>query len=254
MAHLPGVPVLDLGGATLLPGLIDAHVPDGRCLPTPGRREVIQRRRATRFPVSESGSTCGPAVYRYPPRIYQTERRPPGARVFRLRITDGVLQIDGRACIPCRTTEFGSARFAPGHLETVVSLLERFDEAAVAFSLVRHVGSRSGVWSPKHFIPAEVPIDAFWQCLSNNIVPHMSAVVRRSAVLDVGGYDVSMRTSQDFDLWLRMSLVHKFVRSSKVTANYRWHEAQTGGPTECRPAATRNPFVPRGPAFGPDHE
>jgi glycosyltransferase involved in cell wall biosynthesis len=115
----------------------------------------------------------------------------------------------------------------PTHLEIVVGLLERFDEAAVAFSLVRHVGSKSGTWSPKHFIPAGVPTDAFWQCLSNNIVPHMSSVVRRSAVLDIGGYDVSMRRSQDFDLWLRMSQIHKFVRTSEVTANYRWHEAQT---------------------------
>jgi glycosyltransferase involved in cell wall biosynthesis len=115
----------------------------------------------------------------------------------------------------------------PEHLEIVVGLLERFDEAAVAFSLVRHVGSRSGIWSPKHFIPADVPTDAFWQCLSNNIVPQMSAVVRRIAALDVGGYDDSMRRSQDFDLWLRMSLIHKFVRASVVTANYRWHEVQT---------------------------
>lgn len=114
----------------------------------------------------------------------------------------------------------------PNHLEVLVELLEQFEEAAVAFSLVKYVGGRSGVWQPKHFIAADRPVEAFSQCLRNNLVPQMSAVVRRSALLEVGGYDESMRRSQDYDLWLRLSRNHRFVRSSKVTASYRSHPAQ----------------------------
>jgi len=114
----------------------------------------------------------------------------------------------------------------PNHLDVLVELLERFEEAAVAFSLVKYVGGRSGVWEPKHFIAADRPVEAFSQCLRNNLVPQMSAVVRRSALLEVGGYDENMRRSQDYDLWLRLSRNHRFVRSSKVTASYRSHPAQ----------------------------
>jgi glycosyltransferase involved in cell wall biosynthesis len=117
-------------------------------------------------------------------------------------------------------------RWLPNHLEVVAGLLDRFDAAAVAFSPVRHEGSRSGVWQPRHFIPAGEPVDAFWACLMNNIVPQMSAVVRRAALLEVGGYDASMRRSQDYDLWLRLSREHRFVRSAEVTASYVAHPEQ----------------------------
>jgi len=113
------------------------------------------------------------------------------------------------------------------HLEVVVELLERFEEAAVAFSLVKYVGGRTGVWHPKHFIAAGRPVEAFSQCLRNNLVPQMSAVVRRSALVEVGGYDESMRRSQDYDLWLRLSRKYRFVRSSQITATYRSHPGQT---------------------------
>jgi hypothetical protein len=54
----------------------------------------------------------------------------------------------------------------------------------------------------------------------------MSAVTRRAAVEAVGGFDESIRTAPDFDLWLRMARKFLFVSSDAITANYRWHVAQ----------------------------
>jgi hypothetical protein len=52
------------------------------------------------------------------------------------------------------------------------------------------------------------------------------AVTRRTAVLSVGGFDESLRSSVDFDLFLRLSLVGPFVSTSRVTTRYRWHGDQ----------------------------
>jgi len=37
-----------------------------------------------------------------------------------------------------------------------------------------------------------------------NIYTHGSAMFRKEVILNIGGYDEAMKTSQDFELWLRM--------------------------------------------------
>jgi glycosyltransferase involved in cell wall biosynthesis len=112
----------------------------------------------------------------------------------------------------------------PHHIETVVGLLDRHANAAVAFSGVRYVGSRSGVWT--NFPCSEQPKRVLRECYQYTLVPAMSAVTRRAAVEAVGGFDESIRTAPDFDLWLRMARKFLFVSSDAITANYRWHVAQ----------------------------
>jgi hypothetical protein len=72
----------------------------------------------------------------------------------------------------------------------------------------------------------ETPFDAFWPSFRTTIVLMNSAINRRQAILDVGGFNESIIVSPDYDLWLRISRHHKFVSTPKVTANYRWHSTQ----------------------------
>lgn len=51
-------------------------------------------------------------------------------------------------------------------------------------------------------------------------------MVRREALLSIGGFDESERFSVDFDLWLRLARRSRFVATHEVTADWRWHEAQ----------------------------
>jgi len=112
----------------------------------------------------------------------------------------------------------------PHHLEVVCGLLDRFPEAAVAFSRVRLFGARDGIYglSPCDNRPGTLFRESFEQ----TVVPAMSVVTRRSALLQVGGYSEHIRHAPDFDLWLRMSRAYLFVSSPLVTSNYRWHESQ----------------------------
>lgn len=115
----------------------------------------------------------------------------------------------------------------PHHLETVVGLLEKFPEAAVGFSAVEFFGSREGTWQTQ--LPEAQPADAFWECLRHTCVPQMTAVVRRSVLAAVGGYQQpspAYRSAPDYDLWLRISRNYPFVATRQVTARYRWHPKQ----------------------------
>ncbi len=119
----------------------------------------------------------------------------------------------------------------PNHLATVCGLLDQFPEAAVAYSAVRFIGAKTGTWSNPccHHQPQMV----FWECLGATIVPAMSAVTRTAPLLALGGFDESVRTAPDFDLWLRMSRSHPFVSTPEITSNYRWHASQiSSSPTK----------------------
>ena len=52
-----------------------------------------------------------------------------------------------------------------------------------------------------------------------------TTVARRQAVLDVGGFDESLRRCEDFDLWLRLAGRGRFVYSREVLGWRRLHPA-----------------------------
>jgi hypothetical protein len=72
----------------------------------------------------------------------------------------------------------------------------------------------------------EGPSHLLWDCFEETIVPAMSAIVRRQAAMDIGGFREEIRTSPDFEFWLRLSAKHPFVWTREVTANYRRHPHQ----------------------------
>lgn len=68
------------------------------------------------------------------------------------------------------------------------------------------------------------PLDAGevrWRLLLGNMLAHGSMLLRREAVLSVGGYDESLRRAQDFDLWLRLSRSHRIGTVADVLYDYR---------------------------------
>lgn len=69
-----------------------------------------------------------------------------------------------------------------------------------AYSVVGRGGERLGVVTP----PSD-PSEARWRLLVSNPFAHGSMMLRRSAVLAVGGYDESFERAQDYELWVRLS-------------------------------------------------
>jgi Glycosyltransferases involved in cell wall biogenesis len=112
----------------------------------------------------------------------------------------------------------------PTHIEEVAGLLDRFPQSAVAFSRIQRFGDEDVIAPP--YVPEGPPSFMFWQLIEENIVAQSSAVVRREMLLRNGGYDESLRYSEDYDLWLRLSRRYQFVCTSAVTAGYRVHPNQ----------------------------
>jgi hypothetical protein len=60
----------------------------------------------------------------------------------------------------------------------------------------------------------------FDRLLAANFIPSATVTVRRSAVIDAGGYDESL-PYDDYDMWLRLSHRSGFSYCEGVVANYR---------------------------------
>ena len=111
---------------------------------------------------------------------------------------------------------------APDRLRLQVEHLRRHPEAVVVGGAYDLIDSRGRLlrreWPAtddaalqSHALDGQTPI------------AHPTALMRRSSVREVGGYDESMRTGQDNDLWLRLGEVGELACVPAVVLGYRQH-------------------------------
>jgi hypothetical protein len=90
-------------------------------------------------------------------------------------------------------------RFLPGKLSRQVRYLEAHPEVAVVGTSARRVDIEGRVIGP--FFPPQRPADIAFHLLHSSPICHVSALMRRDALLAVGGYDEAYRYAADFKLW-----------------------------------------------------
>ncbi|HLS48067.1 MAG TPA: glycosyltransferase family A protein [Gemmatimonadales bacterium] len=110
----------------------------------------------------------------------------------------------------------------PDHLERVAPLLEATPGAVLACGRVR--GRMAA--EDRELPDTEAPFSAIRMLWRRNPVLQSAAIVRRSAILEAGGYRPEMRFAEDYDLWFRLARRGPFVCSSMATVNYRAHPDQ----------------------------
>jgi glycosyltransferase involved in cell wall biosynthesis len=112
--------------------------------------------------------------------------------------------------------------WAPTFVEEMVIALQGTD-AALAYCGWQNVGAVRSSAEP--YVPPdyekEGKLHAFLRSASP--WPIHAALVRSKVMEAVGGFDESLRTCMDYDLWLRIGLFHPIVRVPKVLAFYRHH-------------------------------
>jgi glycosyltransferase involved in cell wall biosynthesis len=116
-------------------------------------------------------------------------------------------------------------RWRPRHVEVVGGMLERTPDAVAGFGAVQAFGLNDQIFSgyvPQSGAAETVLVEAFSDWLH---IP-TGAIVRRSALLEIGGFDETERYAVDFDVWLRLARGHRFVATDEVTADWRWHADQ----------------------------
>ncbi|AII51140.1 hypothetical protein N008_03975 [Hymenobacter sp. APR13] len=116
--------------------------------------------------------------------------------------------------------------YLPNKLATQVPVLEAAGpEAGVVFSDLSKIDPQgntivASIYDSGQIIPAEG--DVWLSLLRANFIGTMTTLVRRSSLEKVGPYDESL-VYEDWDMWLRLSRVCKFIYQPEVTALYRIH-------------------------------
>ena len=79
----------------------------------------------------------------------------------------------------------------------------------------------------------------FDRLLVSNFIPSSAVTVRRSAIINVGGYDASL-SYDDYDMWLRLSHRCRFSYCEGIVANYRLVSSSMSHSIAWKPSMTRS--------------
>lgn len=105
-------------------------------------------------------------------------------------------------------------------LEAQYKALQANPQAAVAYSWVDYIDESGNFFRSASHITANG--DVYEQLLLNNFLENGSnPLIRRQALADVGGFDAELASSEDWDMWLRLSARYEFVAVSSAQVLYR---------------------------------
>jgi GT2 family glycosyltransferase len=108
----------------------------------------------------------------------------------------------------------------PNRLSTQIRFLRTRPQVAVAGSFVYHMG-RTPQWDRLVRLPVEHQQIA--ETLPRyNCLYHPSVMLRREAILALGGYRPEFRNSEDYDLWLRASRAYELANIPVALLRYRF--------------------------------
>jgi glycosyltransferase involved in cell wall biosynthesis len=111
----------------------------------------------------------------------------------------------------------------PKRIGTLVEFMRQHPEIAVAGSFVYHMGRR-----PADDRLVRVPVEhaEIVRTLErDNCMYHPSVILRRDAILGVGGYRTEFRNTEDYDLWLRVAKKHRLANIPEPLLRYRFSVA-----------------------------
>lgn len=115
-------------------------------------------------------------------------------------------------------------RLLPDKLADQVAALEADRSVDLVYGDVHYVEDRNGrVWDPRRGAP---PLPFERLLLYRNWFAPPAPLLRRRLVDAVGGFDPAMRTSEDWDYWLRCLRHSDFRYVPGVVAHYRLHGEQ----------------------------
>lgn len=124
----------------------------------------------------------------------------------------------------------------PNKLTDQVHALNKHPEADVAYSpfIMWYPGADGKFPDPASLAPEAAPADidpeysgwVYHRLLLDCIMLTSSAMFRKEVFENCGTFDVNLPYSEDWDLWLRISRKHAFVKLRHPTTLYRQHPGQ----------------------------
>lgn len=111
----------------------------------------------------------------------------------------------------------------PHKLERQVAVLKSRTELALVHADVDYVDANGALLPHDPYFPARVEGNCFREFFLANPVMACTAVARRSAIDEAGGFDEAIPFSDDYDLWLRIARRHEVAYVDEPLAMYRLH-------------------------------
>jgi glycosyltransferase involved in cell wall biosynthesis len=113
-------------------------------------------------------------------------------------------------------------RLVPGGVASHLELLRRTPQAALSFGASATMNSQGVRVAPPTICRARS--DYFLKLLEGNMIATPgAALIRRSVLLEAGGFDESFRMVEDYRLYLRLAIRHAFVRNARCVLERRIH-------------------------------
>jgi glycosyltransferase involved in cell wall biosynthesis len=109
----------------------------------------------------------------------------------------------------------------PNKLELQVATLEQ-DDGVGFVGTDMYITDASGNIIDRWGKPPSVP-ETFESLFEENILGAPSVMIRKRLIEEVGGFDESLRTTDDYDLWLRLARVSRFKCLAVPTVKWRMH-------------------------------
>jgi len=93
----------------------------------------------------------------------------------------------------------------PGSLDKQLQALTSDDRIALCYGQAL-IGDARRQLPTGEIYPLRCPQgDIFWDLLEDNFIPMPSVLVRKSSLLNAGGFNPSLKLIEDWDMWLRLS-------------------------------------------------
>ena len=118
-------------------------------------------------------------------------------------------------------------RWLPELLTVEVPILEDKPEAGVAYARAQAMDQDGRPLPQILGAPPKYPGDAFKSFVYGDFGCAITALIRRDPLEKVGFFDETLVGNEDWDLWIRLSRVTRFVFIDRVLANFRMHPGRT---------------------------
>ncbi|MFN8062089.1 MAG: glycosyltransferase [Vicinamibacterales bacterium] len=205
---------------------------------------LAQTEPALEIVVVDDGSTddCREVVTAYGPAVtyvHQANQGLAGARNTGIRAARGELVglLDA------------DDRWAPSFIASAVARALASPDAAVYYCCAQAM-DEAGQELPQVLGGPPVPSARLYDRLlrANFLIPS-TVVLRREPIVEAGLFDSTLRSCEDWDLWLRLLPTRTFVGSDETLVSYRVHGSSLSGNAENMREASRLVVEKR---FGPD--